>query len=116
MKRSVSVLFMLVVFFSLATAQTFSQQEALAQEKSECLREKWLLGDVITLDLESSQLTVNYVDHNTNQQKEITISVDEETRYENINSLQDIKVGDAVFIEYKISPEGEAIALNISIE
>ena len=116
MKRSALVLFMLVVFFSLATVQTFSQQEALAQEKSGCLSEKWLLGDVIALDLESSQLIVSYLDHNTNQQKEITLSVDEETRYENINSLQDVKVDDAVFIEYKISPEGKAIALNISIE
>jgi hypothetical protein len=114
MKRNLLLLIVAVLFFSLITGQVFSQQEALGEEKS--LTEDWVLGDVIELNLEGNKLILSYIDYNTDEDKEIAISVDATTNYENADSLQDIKVGDVVGIDYVIGPQGKAKALNISVE
>ena len=113
------ILLGLIILFSLTASQVFSQQEALRQEELDSPvqeNHEWILGDVVSLDLESNQLILSFIDDHTNQGKEIAISVDPATDYTNVDSVKDIKVDDVVAIDYKISPEGEALALSISVE
>lgn len=116
MKRIASILFDLVILFSLTAGQIFSQQEAVAEQEEGFPIPGWVLGDVIALDLESNQLILSYIDYNTDEEKGTTIGVDASTNYENVKSLKEIKVGDVVAIDYTVGSEGEIIALNISVE
>jgi hypothetical protein len=106
MRRDLLLLLCLLIYLSLNPGQVFSQQAP----------QRWLLGDVISLDLENNQLTVGYIDYNTNEGKEVTFAIDAQTRYENVNKLEDIKVGDVVVIDYRICCGGKTTALNISVE
>jgi hypothetical protein len=114
MKRNALILFGIAIIFGLVTPQVLSQQADLDEE--EYIVVDWLLGDVIDLDSEESQLTVSYIDYDTYEEGEIAISVNKDTDYKNVDSLSGIKVGDIVGIDYKISSSGEVIALNISVE
>ena len=116
MNRHALILFRILIFFSLATGWVFCQEESTTEEEFGFPFEEWVLGDVISLDLENNQLTLGYIDYDTDNEEQITISVDTDTKYENVNSLEDIKVGDVVAIDYIITLQDETKALNISVE
>ena len=116
MKRNGLILLGVAVIFILTATEIFSQAVALTEQEEEFPIEDWVVGDVVALDLEGNQLALIYIDYQTNEEKEITIGVDDKTRYENVNKLQDIKVGDVVSIDYRITPGGKNIASTISVE
>ncbi len=77
---------------------------------------QWLWGDAISVDTQKSELSVKYLDYDTEQEKEMTVAVDDKTTYENIKSLSEIKPKDTLSIDYVVGPEGKNIAKNISLE
>ena len=107
MRRNVFILLAIAIFFSLTTGQVFSQDQA---------QDEWVLGDVIALDLESNQLTLAYIDYDNDAAEEMTINVDANTNYDNVDSFSDIKVGDVVSIDYSTCCGGKNTASNISVE
>ena len=116
MKRNGLILLGVAVIFILTATEIFSQAVALTEQEEEFPIEDWVVGDVVALDLEGNQLALIYIDYQTNEEKEITIGVDDKTRYENVNKLQDIKVGDVISVDYRITPGGKNIASTISVE
>ena len=116
MRSHILVLLFTVILLAFAGAQAFSQEEMMVEPEEELATEDWLLGDVVAVDLENSQLSVAYADYETDEEKEITIRVDANTGYDNFGSLEKIKVGDVVSIDYMLDPNGEAVALNIMLE
>ena len=116
MSRCLLLLLCLLLYLSLNPGQVFSQQAPLLEGAEGFSSPGWVLGDVIALDLEGNQLTAGYIDDGTNEEKEIAVAIYTQTRYESVNSLSDIKVGDVVAIDYRITPEGKAAAVNISVE
>jgi hypothetical protein len=105
----------LAALLILSISSVFLRQQASAEEASGYSVESWVFGDVVELNLENNQFILTYFDYD-NKEKEIAIKVDAQTKYENVNGLEDIKVGDALGVDYLVTPEGEAIALNISVE
>lgn len=77
---------------------------------------QWLWGEVVSVDTQKNELSVKYLDYDTEQEKEIKIAVDDKTTYENTKSIAEIKQNDTVSIDYIVSPEGKNIARNISVE
>ncbi len=77
---------------------------------------QWLWGEVSYLDIPNNKITINYFDYETDSEKSEKVSVDGNTKYENIKSLNEIKLNDAISIDYTISPDGRHIAKNIRIE
>jgi len=73
-------------------------------------------GEVVSTNPINNELLVKYVDYDTDSEKEITISTDDKTTYENAKSIDEIKVGDSVSIDYEISADGKNLAKNISLE
>jgi len=110
------ILFSPLFFLSLNINQAFTQEEELIEEELGFPIQGWILRDVVSLDLENNQLILNYIDYNTDEEKEITIGVDIDTSYENVSNFTDIKVGDVAAVDYKVTPQGETIALIISVE
>lgn len=76
----------------------------------------WLWGEVVSIDIEKTQLLIKYLDYEADQEKEITITIDPKTTYENIKSFTEIKPKDTVSIDYVVEPGDRNIARNISVE
>lgn len=77
---------------------------------------QWLWGEVISVDPQKNELVVKYTDYDTDQGKEVPISADAETTFENAKAITDIKPLDTVGIDYSVNMEGKNIAKNISVE
>lgn len=95
-----------LIFVSLALSQE-------VQKESETL---WLWGEVVSIDNQNNNLSVKYLDFETDQEKEMSINVDEKTTYENIKSLDELKPKDNVSIDYIPGLEGKNLAKNIVVE
>jgi hypothetical protein len=77
---------------------------------------QWLWGEVVSVDPAQNAFVVKYLDYETDQEKEITIAVDEKTAFENIRSLDEIKPQDTLSVDYIVVAAGTHIAKNISVE
>lgn len=89
------------------------QEEAIVSSGPEI---QWLWGQVVSVDAKAGQLSVKYIDYDTDSEKEMLISADAKTTYENVGSLGEVKLLDSVSIDYVVSPEGKNTAGNISVE
>ncbi len=98
-----------LMVLSLNVSFIFSQEET--EEEIEEI--EWVWGDVVALD--ENQITVKYLDYETDEEKEIMVVCDLETEFENISLISEIKVGDSVSIDYVVR-EGKNIAKFISVE
>ncbi|MCM8780705.1 MAG: hypothetical protein NC908_02125 [Candidatus Omnitrophica bacterium] len=76
----------------------------------------WLWGEVVTVDIANSKLLVRYLDYETDAENEIEFTVNDETTYENVNSLAEISPKDTVSIDYIIDKADNNLAKNISVE
>lgn len=77
---------------------------------------QWLWGEVKSVDAANKELTVNYLDYESDGEKEVKILTDEKTNFENIKALGDIKVKDTVSVDYILTPDNKYLAKLISIE
>jgi|GEM_PF-3511913 len=77
---------------------------------------QWLWGEVVSLDTAKGEVVVRFLDYETEQDKEVSIAVDEKTTYENVNSLAQIKIADTVSVDYVVDKDARNVAKNISVE
>lgn len=95
--------------------QNMVAEEGLVSDSKES-ETQWLYGDVINLDPQNKTILVKTLDYETDQEKEVAIATDEKTTFENIKSLDEIKPNDTVSVDYVVSPDGNNLAKNISLE
>jgi len=98
-----------------AQAQTPAVQQAQAPAAVEA-DTQWLWGEVVLVTPEKNELTVKYLDYESDVEKDMILAVDPKTTFENIKSIAEIKVQDTVSVDYAVSPEGKSLARNISVE
>lgn len=115
------VLGITVSLILIGVSSTFSQEQALEEpEKQAALQAEpellWLWGEVVSVDPQKNEILIKTPDYETDQEKEIAISADEHTTYENVASLSEIKPSDTLTIDYTVSLDGKNIAKNISVE
>ncbi len=128
-KGFVSSLTVLLVLIGINTAfsqeQDIQAQPAAAAEQANVVSSvaavtnpefQWVWGEVASLDANKSEFVVKYLDYETDQEKEMTITVDDKTTYENAQSFSDIKPKNTLSIDYVVSPDNKNIAKNISVE
>ena len=96
-----------------AEATTTATPAAEAKTEPEI---QWVWGEVVSTNPVNNELLVKYVDYDTDSEKEITISTDDKTTYENAKSIDEIKVRDSVSVDYAVSADGKNLAKNISLE
>lgn len=77
---------------------------------------QWLWGEVVSVDSAQHAFVIKYLDYETDQEKEITIAVDEKTAFENIRSLDEIKPQDTLSVDYIVVAAATHVAKNISVE
>lgn len=76
----------------------------------------WIWGEVTAVDVLAKQLTVKYLDYETDAEKEISMNVNNQTAFENVSSLAEIKARDTVSMDYSVDLEGKNMARSISVE
>ncbi|MFH1458141.1 MAG: hypothetical protein ABIG31_03110 [Candidatus Omnitrophota bacterium] len=119
--RGRTLLFILIAaLFLLINGKTVIAEEVMkggAVPQSEGAGDiQWVWGDVVNVDTQNKALTVKYLDYETDQEKEISVSIDDKTTFENIKALGEVKAGDVVSVDYSASSDGSNIAKNISVE
>jgi len=116
------VLIVAVSLISLNIAISFAQEKTEPKEQAanqpvlDATDTLWLWGEVSVLNPENKQITVKYLDYDTDNEKEINITVDDKTTYEYVKALNEIKLQDTVSVDYVLGPQDKYIAKNISVE
>lgn len=77
---------------------------------------QWIWGSITNLDNQAKTFTVKYFDYETDQEKELVLSVDEKTTFENMNGLDELKVEDTLSVDYSLDADNKNIAKNVSLE
>ncbi|TAN62654.1 hypothetical protein EPN16_01080 [bacterium] len=75
----------------------------------------WVWGEVKSVDGAASTLTVTYMDYQTNEEKDLSLTVDSQTEFEGVKDLSEIKPGNTSSIDY-IVKDSKNIVRHISIE
>lgn len=119
-KRMGLVLGITGCFIFISPGLSFSQEataEIQAAPETEAeLQRQWLWGEVVSVDTADKTLVVKYLDYEADEEKDIIITTDESTIYENVNSLPEVKINDALSIDYTVSTDSKNIAKIISVE
>ena len=77
---------------------------------------QWSWGEVVSVDVQKKEIIVKYLDYEADQEKEMTISIDEKTTFENVKSLEELKPQDTISIDYFSNSDGKNLARNVSVE
>lgn len=116
LKSKLTILAALVFLLTapvLLWAQGAEDQGQAAPEESQM---QWVWGEVVLADAPNKTITVKYLDYETDQEKEMPVSVDDKTVYDNLKSLDEVKPKDTLSIDYIVTPDNKFVARNISKE
>lgn len=79
------------------------------------LNTQWAWGEVVNVDAQNKSVTIKYLDYELDQEKELSLTTDDSTTYDNIKSFGEIQPKDNLSIDY-VTVEGKNIAKSISLE
>jgi hypothetical protein len=94
-------------------SMVISDQQAVAQNENDT---QWAWGEVTNVDNQAKTFTLKYLDYESDQEKELVVTVDEKTSFENIKGLDEIKIKDTLSIDYLVGIGNKNIAKNVSFE
>ncbi|MBL7070144.1 MAG: hypothetical protein ISS27_01575 [Candidatus Omnitrophica bacterium] len=77
---------------------------------------QWLWGEVLNVDPTYSQIRVRFLDFLNDTERELLLTVDNDTTYENISVLEEIKRKDNLSIDYIVTGSGLYLAKYIGLE
>lgn len=95
------------------SAQTFVDHQFASKGENDT---QWAWGEVTNLDAQAKTFTLKYLDYDTDQERDLVLVIDGNTVFENIKSLDEIKINDTLSIDYLISSDGKNVARNINFE
>lgn len=108
--------FLVFINSGLAFSQEVAVKEKAVKETETESEIQWIWAEVVSADTQKNEIAVKYFDYEIDEEKDIAITVDNKTTYENVKSITELKPGDTLSIDYVVSPEGKNIAGNISVE
>ena len=110
----------LAVVMGLAVGVLYAQDPAAKDEITIAtelpMETQWIWGEVVSLDAQMNEVTIKYLDYETDQDKQMVVAVDDKTTYENVKSLVELKPNDTLSIDYEVTAEGKNLAKNIGLE
>lgn len=75
----------------------------------------WVWGEVKNMDYSSSSFTILYMDYQTDDERELTLTVNQDTKFEGISDFNSLKAHDTAGIDY-LTEGDKNIVKNISVE
>lgn len=76
---------------------------------------QWLWGEIINIDYPNKGFTVKYFDYETETEKNMQVLANNDTVYEGVISLDEIKPKDTVSVDYVVAGSNN-VAKNIGVE
>ena len=76
---------------------------------------EWLWGEVVSVDREAKAIVIKHLDYDTYEETMTTLLANNETKLENVDSLDKIKVSNNVSVDY-LTKEGLRVAQLIVVE
>lgn len=76
---------------------------------------QWLWGEVVSVDPGQKNLTVKYLDYDTDEEKTMVLLVTNATTFQEASGLEAIKAQDTVSVEYVVK-ENRSYARDITVE
>jgi hypothetical protein len=118
MKTSVPVFAVTVAMIFTGVSASWSQEApvAAAEQTIANSEPQWLWGEVEAVNAQAKTVQVKYLDYDTDIEKELLITVDEKTKFENAKGLEEIKAQDTVSVDYLVGSDGKNLALAVSVE
>lgn len=113
--KKVVILTGFIILNIIATLTVFAE-EPNAAPAQDINQTQWAWGEVTVLDAQGKTITLKYLDYETDQEKDLVLAVDEKTNFENIASLNEIKVKDTLSVDYITASDGSNTARNINFE
>jgi len=113
---SVCVVAIAVIFAGATAALPQGAQPQKDSASANNLEPQWLWGEVVSVNTQSKTIQVKYLDYDTDIEKELVLTVDGQTKYENASGLDEIKPQDTISVDYIVSPDGVNLAAAISVE
>jgi hypothetical protein len=96
---------------------SWSQETPAAADKAGMESEpQWLWGEVVAVNTQAKTIQVKYLDYDTDIEKELVLTVDAKTKYENAKGLEEVKQQDTISVDYLAGTDGVNLALAISLE
>jgi len=77
---------------------------------------KWIWAEVTAVDPANSKFTVKYLSYDSDEEKELTLITDANTKMENFKSLSEMTMGDNVSVDYISDASGKSTAKSISLQ
>lgn len=77
---------------------------------------QWVWGEVVSVDTANKSVVVKCLDYETDQEKNMTVLLDDKTLYDNIKNIEEIKPKDTLSIDYIVKQGDKNIARNVSKE
>lgn len=114
--KKITTLCALIVLIAGITLVAFAQEPAVTEVSGNENDTQWAWGEVTNTDILAKTFTLKYLDYEADQEKELVLTVDEKTVFENIKGLEEIKIKDTLSIDYVVSVDNKNIAKNISFE
>ncbi len=102
------------VMFFLSASIIFGQEAST--DVSTDAGTQWVWGEVVSSDSVNKTITLKSIDYETGQEKEVLVTTDDKTTFENAKSFDELKKGDALSIDYMIGADGKMKAKVISVE
>jgi hypothetical protein len=89
--------------------------EETLQVSDDSSNTQWVWGEVSSVDAQNQALNLKYLDYETDQEKEMVITTDDLTVYDNAKSLGDIQPKDNISVDYVVK-DGKNAAKTIGLE
>ena len=90
--------------------------EGVAGQELKDLDVQWVWGETVNVDTKNNLILLKYLDYEDSNEKDISLTVDAETSYENAKSLEELKPQDFLSIDYVITPDGRNLAKSIGLD
>jgi hypothetical protein len=74
-----------------------------------------IYGEVQAVNVQAGTMTVQYYDYDSDEEKNMDVAVDKDTKLENAKDLNDVRKGDWVDVTYAVSG-GKNLAKSVSVE
>ena len=87
----------------------------VAPQENNDANTQWVWGEVAGVDVAGKTITLKYLDYETDQEKEIVLTADDSTTFDNVKSLGEIQVKDNLSVDYA-SKDGKNTAKSVSLE
>lgn len=109
-------IFVLAAAGVLAVSSLCIAEDAAATAVSQEPAEQWLWGEVTAVRPGDRLIAVKYIDPETDKEMNMSLAVDDKTKFENASSLDDIKPGNSVSFTYIPAAAGQNVAKSINLE